>query len=146
MAEAAVSPDAFAEKQASGGVRPREGEQSQQSQAPTLSNSNGLQRKFSMLPELQEKHVSQIFNTYLAVRKAPGNSVVVSKVHQKIVSCTTQSIFSCVTPLNSPIGLGSGTGGCFVSKQFASSVFSPTVLLICISYGKQENSWSFQLC
>lgn len=92
-----------------------------------------------MLPELQEKHVSQIFNIYLAVRKAPGNSMVVLKVHQKIVSCPAQSIFSCVTPLNSSISLGSGTGGCFVSKQFACSVFSPTVLLICISYGKQEN-------
>lgn len=37
-----------------------------------------------MLPELQEKYVSQIFNTYLAVRKVPGNSVFVFKVHQKM--------------------------------------------------------------
>lgn len=143
MAEAAVSLDAFAENQASGGVRPRRGEQSQQSQALTLSNTNGLLRKFSMLPELQEKHVSQILNTYLAVRKARGNSVVVLKVHHKIISCTTQCIFSFVTPLNSSISPWAGTGGCFVSKQFDCAVFSSTMLLICISYGKQGNSWSF---
>lgn len=59
-----------------------------------------------MLPELQEKLqeiISQIFNTYSAVRKGPGSSVVVLKVHQEIVFCTAQTIFSSVTPLNPSI-------------------------------------------
>lgn len=39
-----------------------------------------------MLPELQEKHGPQIFNTYVPARKAQGNAMFVLKVHQKIVS------------------------------------------------------------